>query len=97
MKLTRETLKSLIKEELGNLSEEIPETAPEPAAAAPADEPKGDVAKALMYLQKIDQPKEGMAFLDAVVNHIASIPRGDLILKKLKNKLNTDMPAGPGA
>ena len=50
-----------------------------------------------MYLQKIDQPKEGMAFLDAVVNHIASIPRGDLILKKLKNKLNTDMPSGPGA
>ena len=33
----------------------------------------------------------------AVVNHIASIPRGDLILKKLKNKLNTDMPSGPGA
>ena len=39
MKLSREILKSLIKEELGNLSEEVPEAAPEPAAAPATDEP----------------------------------------------------------
>ena len=97
MKLSREILKSLIKEELGNLDEEVPEAAPEPTAAPVADEPKGDVAKALMYLQKIDQPKEGQAFLDAVINHIAKIRNGNLILKNLKNKLNAGMTAGPGA
>ena len=71
MKLTREVLKSLIKEELENLSEDIVEVTPEPST---------------------DELKEGMAFIDEVVNHIANIPNRDLILKKLKTRLNTDMP-----
>jgi hypothetical protein len=99
VKVTKERLKQIIKEELENIIvSEAPPTATQPAAGGAAttqSTPEGgsevkqerDVDVVLTYIKKIDQPKEYEQLISALIQHGAQIRSGKLILTKLARNL----------
>ena len=78
MKLTEEQIKKIIREELEKSEEQPPE-----------EKKQSDVANMLKLIVNIDNYKEYIELINAVVSHdFGDPPRKKIILRGLRDKLN---------
>lgn len=80
MKVTKEKLVELIKEEL-EAQEEQPEN------EQPEEEKKSDVNKVLNYISTIDNAVEYQQLLLSILKHGTNIPRAKTVLTKFYQQL----------
>jgi len=86
MKITKQQLKQLIKEELNeiDIAQQFQQKQQAPDEQAPPEEPKIlDVNRMMQYINKIDTPLEYQNLLSKVVAHAKNVRGSKLILMKL--------------
>ena len=85
MKLTKEQLRHIIKEELTNLNEIYEEQMPEPptnmAQPQQGEKQKADVSLILKNINKINTIQEYSQLLSAIIKQAKNVPRGKHALK----------------
>jgi hypothetical protein len=98
MKLTKEYLKRIIKEELDATEQEAPADPAQPNAAdldsSAGGKEQADVSKVLSYIGKIDNRKELAQVLMAVVQHSSNVAGSAAVLKKLYKNLPSIIKGG---